>query len=552
MANVNWNRPEHRRMLRIWSKIRDVIDGESAIKGWQRVGNGMVSGANGLENIAFSVSLSACRRYLPQPNPDDKSPENNARYRSYVERAPWYGATARTLNGMTGQVFQRKPDIKVPDEMKPLLTNIDGSGVTIEQMMTRGVDDGVAYGRAGLLADMPPSSGELTVDDIAAGKGLPIFTLYAPWQIINWRVELIDGRKMLTLVVLLDPNVFDTSDPFESVPVPQYRVLRMNPDGSHTVEIWREQASASNFAQKRATSKFVMLAQFSPLDANGKALTEIPFTFIGAKNNDAEIDKAPMEDLAETNITHYRYSADYADAVHMLGQPTPYAAGLTEQWVNNIWKGKVIPLGSRALIPMPVGGTVGLLQVAPNSMVRQAVLDATQELIQLGAKLMEQSTGAQTATGELIDETSETSVLSNVATNVAAAFVFALKKAALFMGIVVADGDIAVTLNTSFQFTRMSAGDRAELVAEWQKGAVSWTEMRTGLRATGVATLPDDDAKAEIAEELADAIATGTIATPFNKIGGGASGPAIPPAPPGQAPNPVPPAPAKKQPPKGK
>ena len=551
MAEVSWMRPELRNMLAGYQLIRDVLEGSDAMKGKRNVASSFTSGANGFENIG-GRRINDSRRYLPQPNQQDVSPANVARYRMYVERAQWYGATARTLEGMVGQIFQRPPQITIPDVLKPMLQNVDGASVTLVQQMLRAADYGVAYGRGGLLTDYPSTAGEVTQSDVNAGKTMPTITCFAPWQIINWRVEQQGSTQLLTLLVVMDLNVYDTTDDFESRPVMQFRVFEIDPDsGYHYVQVWRENVNTNN--SPVAKKQMTMVDYYQPLAPGGAPLTKIPFTFFGAKNNDAIPDKAPMLDLAEVNLGHFRDSADYQESVHMLGQPTPWASGLTPQWVKEVWEGKKIPLGSRAVIPLPVGAAMGLLQVSPNTLAYEAMKEKESMMVMLGAKLMEQATGQQTATGELIDETSETSLLQNVATNVAAAYKFALTQAALFMGLIIdeASDTIKITLNTSFQFTRMSAGDRQELVGEWQKGAISWTEMRAGLRGTGVATQTDVVAKAEIAAEVADAIATGIIASPVGvDIPGAQAGGVLPPATGNQAPNPVPP--AKKDKPSGK
>ena len=550
MAEVSWTRPEVRNFAYAYSLIRDVLEGSEAMKGRRNTGNTTaISGINGFENLGTRYVTNS-RRYLPQPNALDKSPQNLERYRMYVERAQWYGATARTLEGMVGEIFDTDPIITVPPDLEPMLNNVDGAGTTMEQQMRRSGDYGVAYGRGGLLTDYPATDGSITQADVNAQTALPTITCYAPWQIINWRIEQKGSQQLLTLVVLIDDNVYDTTDDFESIPIMQFRVLMLEADGTHSVQIWRENTGQQNV--RAARKKYTIYDYFQPLAPGGKRLTQIPFTFFGAKNNDPTPDKPPMLDLAEVNVGHLRNSADYEDSVHMLGQPTPWATGLTVQWYKEVWESKKIPLGSRAVIALPAGGAMGLLQTAPNSLAYEAMKEKESMMIKLGAKLMEESTGSQTATGELIDETSETSLLKNVSNNIAAAYKFALRQACIFMGIAPDDTkdsqQIVVTLNTSFQHSNMTPGERQELVGEWQKQAISWTEMRAGLRGTGVTTLSDDDAKAEIEKEMADAIATGMLSF----VGGvqqTVPGQA-PPPPPGQAANPVPP-PVKEKP-KGK
>lgn len=555
MPNVAFTHPAARTLFPVYIKIRDVIEGEEAIKGRRQGGYTSVSGVNGFENIS-ARRVSESERYLPKPNPHDTSVENGLRYRMYVERAQWFGATANTLEAMGGQVFERDPDIDVPDELKPLLNNIDGGCMTVQQQMRVAVDSVVAYGRGGLYVDFPSIVGGATQADANAGKTNPVFRFYKPLDIVNWRQEQQGSKKVYTLVVLRETDCLQPTDRFESNVITQYRVLYIDPkDGFHYVEIWSPVSNTT----ARGRAEYAPSDIYQPLDINGKPFTEIPFTFTGSKNNDATPDKPPLEDMAGVNIGHYRNSAEYEDAVHMLGQPTPYASGLTTAWVKDVWKSKVIPLGSRAVIPLPAGATMGLMQVEPNTLAHEAMLEKQAQMVMLGARLITpQSGNPQTATGEIFDEGSEVSVLTNCANNVAAAYKWALVFAGNAMGLNIDENSdtVRVALYTSFQFTRMSAAERQELVAEWQKGAVSWTELRRKLRAAGIATQPDNVAKKEIAQEQADAIATGIIASPVgvdlppaSVVGTAAV--ATPPA--GQAANPKPPATGKaKVPPAGK
>jgi hypothetical protein len=120
-------------------------------------------------------------------------------------------------------------------------------------------------------------------------------------------------------------------------------------------------------------------------------------------------------------------------------------------------------------------------------------------MIALGAKVVEQSSVQRTATEANIENASETSVLSSSANNVSKAIKFALEKAALFIG---TEDEIKFELNTDFNLSNMTPEERGQLVKEWQGGAISFEEMRSGLRKSGVATLDDNKAKSDIKAEL--------------------------------------------------
>jgi hypothetical protein len=421
-------------------------------------------------------------RYLPAPNPDDESEANLARYDAYKTRAVFYNVTQRTLSGLVGEVFARDPVEELPTGLDVVSEDADGSGLTLTQLAKRATRYTLSMGRAGVLADYPIVEGGISKADVESGSIQPTITVYGALHIMNWRTKKHKAKMYLTLIVLKE--MYDTDDDgFIVTQKEQFRVLRLT-DGVYTTEVYRD-GSLFN-------------GPLTPVDANGEAFDYIPFTFIGSENNDAEIDHPPMLDLASINVAHYRNSADYEEGVYMVGQPTPVFAGLTEDWVSNVMKGEV-RLGSRGGVMLPAGGSAELLQMAANGAAFEAMEHKERQMVALGAKLVEQKQVQRTATEAGIDNASETSVLSDVAKNVSAAIRFSLEVSARFSGD--ADAKILYELNTDFSIAHMSAQERAQLIAEWQGGAIAFSEMRAALRKSGVATLDDKKALTEIGED---------------------------------------------------
>lgn len=469
MPNVNYTRQELKDAKKRYDVIRDCLGGEIAVK-------------------ARGVS------YLPMPNSSDTSDENSARYLAYKTRATFYNVTKRTLDGLCGQIFVREPVIEVPDQLNNIINDADGGGVSLTQMSKEAVYNTLGYGRAGLFMDYPATEGPVSKQQLDSGDIRPTFTLYSPEKILNWRTTTRGARELLSLVVL-EEEVVSEDDGFEAKKTKQWRVLRLV-NNVYTVQIW-SQTQQANYVAKQT---------FIPTDASGQPLNEIPFTFIGAKNNDHRVDEAPMYDIAALNIAHYRNSADYEESAFMVGQPTPVFSGLTEDWVTNVLKGKVL-LGSRGAISLPVGGAATLLQATPNSMPFEAMQHKEKQMVALGARLAEQRSVVRTASEANIDHTTASSVLASTAKNVSAALTWGLQWAAKFMGI--ADTKISFSLNTDFDIATMTPEDRRQLVEEWQAGAISWEELRTNLRKSGIASMDDAEAKEKIAEELASLPDTG-------------------------------------------
>jgi hypothetical protein len=232
----------------------------------------------------------------------------------------------------------------------------------------------------------------------------------------------------------------------------------------------------------------------TPKDSSGNPLKEIPFIFLGAENNDPTPDDSPLFDLASLNIAHYRNSADYEESSFLVGQPTPVVSGLTKDWAIDILGG-VINLGSRAVIPLPVGGKAELLQADPNSMPKEAMEHKEKQMVALGARIVEARDVQRTATESGQDEEVETSILINAARNVSLGYTKALAWAGLFVS---SSGVSAVVLNTDFAMARMTVEERQQLVTEWQAEAISFSEMRRGLTTQGTANLTDEEAQVEI------------------------------------------------------
>lgn len=480
MPNVSYVRDEVAKMKGRWDLVRDCLSGQKAIK-------------DGRE------------RYLPRPNPTDFSEENRKRYEQYVERAVFYNVTQRTHAGLVGQVFQQDPITSLPPLMEPLLVDADGSGVSLEQQAKKALGEVLAYGRCGLFVDYPNTSQPASRQDLLDGRIRPTILLYDPWDIINWRTKTVGAKKLLSLVVISESYIVE-DDGFEAKADRQWRVLRLEEGtGVYRVEIWRE---TNGVPQEHE--------YYYPTDASGNYLQEIPFTFVGSVNNDPSVDLPPLYDLAVLNIAHYRNSADYEEACYLVGQPTPYLAGLTKDWVEDVLKGQV-HLGSRAAIPLPQGGTAGLLQATPNSMPKEAMEAKERQMVALGAKLVENRGIQRTATEARQDEASEVSVLASSAKNVAAAYRTALGWCGVFLG---TTEEPEFDLNTDFEIGRMSAQERQQLVAEWQAGAITFEEMRFNLRRANVAYLDDEEAKDQLETEMSAGLGAAAARMGLDQGGG--------------------------------
>lgn len=456
MSNVDHKCAEYLGSFDDWTLVSDVCKGESTIK-------------------------EAKEKYLPKPNPTDKSKENETRYSQYVARAVFLGATSRTLNGLIGAVFRKDPVVEIPSAMEYVNSNIDGCGVSLFQQSQKLLGGVLKNGRAGLLADYPETEGAVSKAQLAKVKARVI--AIDATSVINWRTAEVDGEIKLTLVVISEVHI-DDSDPFKSVQVEQLRVLLLS-EGVYTVQIWR-----------KIKEQWTIVSEVTPTDGSGSTWKEIPFTFVGSENNDPAVDPIPLLDLANINVAHYRNSADYEDSVYMCGQPQAWISGLSVEWRDHLEK-KGIYIGARTAIPLPENGAFGFAQAQPNTLAKEAMDQKEKQMVALGARLIEKGTVAKTATEAQNENESQHSVLSLAAENVSEAYVTALGWAARYAN---APEEIEFSLNKDFVESRLEAQLLQALISAWQSGQLPSSDLWSQLRKYGV--IDSDKTDEEIQSEL--------------------------------------------------
>lgn len=453
--------PEYTRNQLRWEMVRDCVEGEDAVK--------LRSNAGG-NNHGSQLLNASGTRYLPAPNPDDSSQENLRRYMSYKTRASFVNFTGFTKEGLLGMVFRKPMTVELPTGLEYLLDNADGGGTNLEQLTKDGIGDSLETGRYGLLADYPQAVSGLTQSQVLAQGLQATICTYPAESIINWRWESSGLFKRLSMVVLAEPvNVY--KDEFEYETKIYHRVLALI-DGVYSQLLYNED------------DELVMQGEESiiqPRNSKGQTWSFIPFQFVGSQNNDPTPDRSVLLDLAAVNISHYRNSADYEESSFMVGQPTPAIAGLTQAWVTEVMKGGVM-LGSRSAMLLPEGGSASLLQASSNQMPETGMQRKEQQMIMIGARIIQDSSGIETAEAAKIRFAGQNSKLSVLVGNWEDALENVLYWVGEFMGVA---GDAEIEINKQYYDKAISP---QEIVAEIQlldRGVISISDLRDGLRKAG-------------------------------------------------------------------
>lgn len=459
--NADYILPELVAMLPKWQLVADCYAGEQVVK-------------------------SRGELYLPNPSPQSEPVAVKAkRYQDYQTRAVFYNATRKTAKALAGMAFAKYPLLDLPHALQGVERDVDGAGTDLTQHARRALTMLLIKGRGGLLADFPTSNGG-TKNDTKHLK--PVIKLYEPEQIINWRVTTVNGQKKLTLVVIQE-SYLKKDDGFRAEYGEQLLVLRLT-DGVATSQIWQKDG-----------------VKFAPIDAPSvilnhrkKAMDTLPFTFIGADDNDETIDDAPLYDLAMLNLAHFRDSADYQESNFIAGQPTLFITGVTNEWYRDVLQPNGgVHLGSRVGQILGVGATAQLLQASTNNANFEAMQHKEEQMVAIGARLIGNN-GNKTATEANAEIAEQTSTLATLCNNLSDAYSRCFGFLGEFVG---ADGVPTISFNTNFATNKMTAQERTQLISEWQAGAITWGEMRAKLVEDEIATIEDaDEARGMIESEL--------------------------------------------------
>jgi len=461
--------PQYEESLPKWKKVRHAIAGDLKVY---------------LRNVG--------------KNEPDKA-YGDRRQQEYEDGAICYNFTKRTLSGMVGSVMRKDPEQIIPSQLDYLLKNADGSGVGLWQSVQDALMEIDSIGRGGILVDAPNIEAA-TMAEQNAGLLRPVIAYYTAENIINWRLKRHGSINKVVMIVLRESYEYtDDENEFRTHCGEQYRVLDIY-DGKYRQRIFK-----FGFKGELLGDEYEIFPNLGNVPVD-----EIPFTFIGASNNDSTIDDAPLLPLAELNIGHFRNSADNEESSFVVGQPTlfisPGDAMSLEQFKEANPNG--IKMGSRTGHNIGAGGSAELIQADPNNLAKENMLSKETQAIQIGAQLIT-PTQQITAESARLQRGADTSVMATISNNVSEAYTRALKWVAGMMGI--SEGvEIEFKLNTEFFLQQMTAQDRAAWMADINAGYLPATAYYAALRAAGVTNWTDEQIEVAIADQPVPA-ATSTV-----------------------------------------
>jgi hypothetical protein len=412
-----------------WPRCRDAVAGSDTIKAKEEI---------------YLPRLSGQTIYVQDGRRIDQ-------YRNYLQRALWYNATARTLQGLIGALFRKAPVFDVPAVVREHLGDITGQGVPATAFAQMIGEEVLTTGRYGVLVDIDP-------DDQVAPR--PWWIGYQAEQITNWRTQIIGGQQVLTLVVLKETIEVLNDDIFEIETETQYRVLSLDADGMYRIDLWRQADTRSDHWTSRET--------FQPA-IRGSRLNYIPFVFFAPSSLRPAIEKPPLLDLVDINLSHYRSSADLEHGRHFCGLPTAWVAGFPVD--------TTLMIGSEtAWVSSETNARAGFLEFTGQGLgaLEKALEEKEAKMAAVGARLLEAPRlGVESAETIRLRTAGEHNFLQTTASTLSMGLTKLLQFHAAWMRM--DNALVTAKVNDDFIDARLLPAEREALIKEVQAGLMSWS-----------------------------------------------------------------------------
>lgn len=454
---IDYLHPEYVRYHDRWQKIRDVIEGQEALK-----------------NPAVS------EKYIPRLSGHTYTLQGQQSYESFVNYAELYNATGRTVDAYRGLLNRKLPSVTAPDALEYVLDDFTIKGESIYTFIEQLEVELITTNRVGIFVDYPyvdPES-RLSKADMARMNMNPYATMYPAESIINWEETRINNKIVTSLVVLKEVDYVRINSvmPMEQI---TYRVLELDDNGFYRQIIVQPEymnTSESNYNRVQG-SRYIVKDTVYPRQ-NGQYMRYIPFFPVTAQGVTWNMSKSVIEDLVNVNIAHYRDTAFHQKAIAWTASPTAVFSGLPDDVPS-------VSIGSEDAILIAIGGTAKYLEYEGKGLedIANALQSKENQMAILGAKILANTAGkVESGEAALIHRAGEQGILADIATTVGVAIEKALGIIASWKGLKPAKGEIKIEINKDFTPGVMDANTILALGKELDEGRISYESYMYALQ----------------------------------------------------------------------
>lgn len=461
-----------------WQRVRDAIDGETAVKEkrdeYLPIPPGMRGGNREVLHSGRESSPSA--------------------YKYYLEFAEFPEIVAPALVGFQGLIHGKSPTIVLPEKLEYLLDEATPSGMTLERLWQLVTCEVLTGGRVGLLTDVDPADDTLRI--------VP----YPTESIINWRIDRSSSESLLFLVLREDSEV-EGDDSFTSKTQTIYRELRVV--GAQYVSTeYRTGASAAGTIVGAVGSNELLGSAVAGGDPQpessvtvslfGRSLDQIPFTCINALHVGFDYGPIPIMGLVRRVFRIYKLTADYFRSLYIKADPQPWIVGIDKNEAPTTIGGEEIWTFRNP------EAKVGHLDIDGQGIPLQAeAIEAQYEKFDAeGGRLRQMAEGGGAESGEALRRRMNAGqvTLRNVVVNVGRAFESHLKSIAVLAGL--DPEEVSFTPDLDFSEPTMTGASLLEWQNAKNQGApIARRTIHDLMRRGGVTELTFEDEEALIEED---------------------------------------------------
>ena len=461
---IDSEHPDYAKRKTQWEKLRDCNEGQEAVHG-------------------------KTTTYLPK-----LSGQSDAEYKAYLNRSLFYGATARTVDGLTGMVFRKAPTIEVPAGLVNMIADVTLDGLDLTGFAEEVVEDVVEVGRCGILVDHPATPAGVTQAQAESLNMRPFLKHYDAESIFNWKTASRNNALVVTQVRLWECAPIGTTE-FDDSERKQIRILDLNELGQYRQRIFVEKKMIGADGEK--------WEQFGgdiiPLK-NGAPLNFIPFYFVGVKNGLPDAEKPPLIDLANANLSHYTSTADLEHGAHYTALPTAVITGHSDEVTDGTTPAEY-RIGAASAWVFPNADTkVQYLEFQGQGLgaLEKRVEAKENYMAALGARMLAPEKRAAEAADTLsIRNSGETSVLASLAASASQAIEDAVRFMAEWAGMT---GNVVFKLNNDFVASKMTAQELTALFQTYQGGGMAFADFLHNLKRGEI--IQEDRTEEDIRSEI--------------------------------------------------
>jgi hypothetical protein len=244
--------------------------------------------------------------------------EERSSYNVRILSTTLFNAFSDTVKKQAGKMFASQIILNedVPDEIKPILSNIDGQGRNFTTFFYDAFKDAMVDGISFIYVDFPVIKKEnsefVTKLDLNLQGARPNTILINACNLISAKGANVNGNHFLTEARIRE-SVITEKDEYTNKEIEQIRVLKIG-----SWEIWR------NSSETKAVTGWTLY------DEGNSGLNYIPLVPVYTNRVGFFEGEPPLLPLAELNLAHWLSSSEQARALTMARFDMLFMAGVEE------------------------------------------------------------------------------------------------------------------------------------------------------------------------------------------------------------------------------